>query len=280
MELLEAPFAAGSLTWVRYGRSYQPRRFYEQAKITVMLGTTPAGWRSSRQHPWRKVPARSTCVCLADVGDEAELTGDGQLFALFVEKDYLGGPGAMTSHAEHDHHGVYGAHDPYLFHLAVEATARLRREQTLSPRYVESVALLASVHIRERYLQRKPPTQVRPEATLAPHAEVKVLAYIRAHLNEGLPLADLAKVAGISTSHFARAFRKSVGETPHRFIVRHRLEHARELLLTGGGKMSLGEAAYQTGFSSQSHFSRCFRAWCGLTPGEFLRKERLGSARM
>ena len=244
-----------------------------------MLGTTTARWRISEQHPWRNLPARSVGVYVGDVGAEAELTGDGQFFALFLEREYLGKRWAAASAVERGRYDVTGASDPYLFHLAAEAATRLRREQTLSPRYVESVALLTSIHLRERYLQNRLVKLDRPPACLAPHVESRLLTYIRAHLGETLPLKDLAAVAGMSTSHFARAFRQSVGETPHRFIVRRRVEHARELLRTNGGKMSLGEAAFLAGFSSQSHFTRCFRAWCGLAPGEFLRKELPDSAR-
>ena len=106
-----------------------------------------------------------------------------------------------------------------------------------------------------------------------------MLAHIQAHLGESLPLVELAAVAGVSTSHFAKAFRQSVGETPHRFIVRQRVEHAQKLLRGEGSEINLSEAAFQAGFSSQSHLTRCFRAVCGLTPGEFLHKERPRSTR-
>ena len=141
-------------------------------------------------------------------------------------------------------------------------------------RYVESLAHLVSVHVRERYLQRRPEVLDRPPAVLAPHVETRVLVYIQAHLGGNLPLVDLAAVAGVSTSHFAKAFRQSVGETPHRFIMRRRVEHAQKLLRAEGSEINLSEAAFQAGFSSQSHLTRCFRAVCGQTPGEFLHKER------
>ena len=279
MELLQAPFTAGSLDWVRYGPSHHSPRHYDRVKISVLLGTTTSRWRPSEHHPWRKLPARSIGLYMGDVGTEAELAGDGQFFALHLEREYLGKRWAAAAAGERSRYDVCGVSDPYLFHLAAGAAARLRREQALSPRYVESVAVLVSVHLRDRYLHRRPATLGRPTAVLAPHAEARVLAHIRAHRCEPLPLADLAAVAGVSTGHFARAFRTSVGETPHRFVVRQRVEHARELLRAGGRKTSLADAAFRAGFSSQSHLTRCFRAVCGLTPGEFLRMERPGSAR-
>lgn len=130
------------------------------------------------------------------MGTEAELAGEGQYFALHLEREYVGKRWAAAPAAERSRYDVSGASDPFLFHLAAEAAARLRREQGLSPRCVESVALLVSVHLRERYLQRRPATLDRPPAALAPHAEARVLAHVRAHLGENLPLTDLAAVAG------------------------------------------------------------------------------------
>ncbi len=248
-------------------------------KISVLLGKHSAGWRASRQQPWFRVPARSTSVCVSDVPAGAELTGGGHFCMLILEREYLGKQWAAAATEERRRYDVAATHDPFLFHLAAEATARLRREQRFAPGYVESLAHLASVHVRERYLQKHPAVPERPPVFLAPHAEARVRAHIQAHLGEKLPLADLAAVVGVSTSHFAKAFHRSVGETPHRFLVRKRLEYARELLRPAGGAMPLAEAAFQAGFSSQSHFTRCFRAWYGLTPGEFLHQERPKSTR-
>ena len=280
MELLQAPFTAGSLTWGRYGPSHHVQRRYDQVKVGVLLGTTTARWRWSMRHPWHRLPARSFCLCLGDEGVEAELAGDGQMLTLLLEREYLGKRWAAASPVERSRYNASGPGDPYLFHLGAEAASQLCRAQTLSARYVESLAHLVSVHVRERYLQPRSEALARPAAVLAPHVEARVLAYIQAHLGESLPLTELAAVAGASTSHFAKAFHQSVGETPHRFIVRQRVEHAQKLLRASGDKTSLGEAAFQAGFSSQSHLTRCFRAVCGLTPGEFLHKERPGSTRM
>ncbi len=281
MQLLQAPFTAGSLTWERYGPSNpsrHTRRHDEQAKIFVMLGSSTAHWRAGEHQRWRRLPARSVSVCLGDVGAGAELDGEGQMFALYLDREYLGRRWAAAPDAELRRYSVSGTTDPYLFHLAAEAAARLRREQALSPQYVESVATLASVHVGDRYLRQRPTAPAPPSATLSPPAEARVLDHIRTHLDGRLPVADLAAVAGMSTGHFARAFRQSVGDTPHRFVVRQRVEHARQLLLGGGGRVGLADVAFRAGFSSQSHLTRCFRAVCGATPGELLRRKRPGGA--
>jgi transcriptional regulator GlxA family with amidase domain len=91
--------------------------------------------------------------------------------------------------------------------------------------------------------------------------------YIEAHLNDTVELVELAAIAGLSIFHFARQFKQSAGVTPHYYLIRSRIERARELL--AGTDLSLSEIAFATGFSDQSHLTRHFRQMIGMTPGQF-----------
>ena len=73
-------------------------------------------------------------------------------------------------------------------------------------------------------------------------------------------------------SHFARAFRDSVGLTPHSYIVRRRLLQAQELLAKT--EQPLAEIALSTGFADQSHFTRRFHQFVGLPPRKFRAQHR------
>lgn len=77
----------------------------------------------------------------------------------------------------------------------------------------------------------------------------------------------LAAVADLSPYHFARAFKRSVGSSPHRYVLRRRIERAKYHL--AAGELSLAAVALACGFGSQSHFSAHFRAATGLTPRQF-----------
>jgi AraC family transcriptional regulator len=81
--------------------------------------------------------------------------------------------------------------------------------------------------------------------------------YIMAHLDEAIEVADLAALAGRSPYHFSRVFSRSVGISPHRYVVHLRLQRAVELIRDG--RSSLAEIAAQTGFADQSHLSRWVR---------------------
>jgi AraC family transcriptional regulator len=88
--------------------------------------------------------------------------------------------------------------------------------------------------------------------------------YIMAHLDEPIEVAALAGIAARSEFHFTRVFTRSVGMTPHRYVVHQRLQRAVELLRDG--RSSLAEIAASTGFADQSHLSRWVRRVHGVSP--------------
>lgn len=99
---------------------------------------------------------------------------------------------------------------------------------------------------------------------LSPAAAHRVLRYIDVHLAENIRLASLAAVAGVSVSHFARAFKQSTGMPAHRYVIKRRIARARELLADPA--LSLPQIALRLGFSDHSHFTRHFRRETGTTP--------------
>lgn len=107
---------------------------------------------------------------------------------------------------------------------------------------------------------------------LAPRALRKVRDYIDGHLTENIRLEMLAAVAGLSRCHFARAFKQSVGTSPHAYVMQRRLEQAERLL--ADTDLSLIRIALDSGFSDQSHFSSCFRRHFGVSPRSFRRSRQ------
>jgi AraC family transcriptional regulator len=87
-----------------------------------------------------------------------------------------------------------------------------------------------------------------------------------------LPLAAVANACGLSLVQFAKAFRKTVGIPPHRWVMQQRVSLAKTLLRNG--PMPLSEVALACGFSDQSHFTRYFSASVGISPGAWRRTVR------
>nr|WP_083467245.1 helix-turn-helix transcriptional regulator [Kibdelosporangium sp. MJ126-NF4] len=82
-----------------------------------------------------------------------------------------------------------------------------------------------------------------------------------------LDVPALARIALMSPTHFARSFRATFGETPHRYLQRRRIERAMALLRTTPATVT--EVAEQIGFESLGTFSRTFRAIVGRSPTEY-----------
>jgi AraC-like DNA-binding protein len=103
-----------------------------------------------------------------------------------------------------------------------------------------------------------------------------VRQYVDANLDSRLDVQALARMVGMSASHFSRSFHKSVGVSPHMYVLQCRVIRAQELLATT--QLPLAEIALTIGFSDQSHFSRRFHELIGVPPRKF-RKLAAGTAR-
>jgi AraC-like DNA-binding protein len=84
---------------------------------------------------------------------------------------------------------------------------------------------------------------------------------------EPLDLDAMAREAGYSRFHFARAFTTAYGETPRTYLTRRRIERAKTLLRTAN--LSVTEICLLVGFASLGSFSARFRALVGQSPSDY-----------
>lgn len=104
----------------------------------------------------------------------------------------------------------------------------------------------------------------------------RVTDFVESNLDMAIGLKDLAEVAGLSTFHFSRVFKRAMGISPYRFVCERRLERARALLATD--KMSIAELAQCCGFANQSHFTTAFSQATGMSPARFRQATRHSAA--
>src|SRR5499427_215000 len=132
--------------------------------------------------------------------------------------------------------------------------------------YGESLANALAVYLLSRYaVRRRVPTV--PKGGLPRYRLKRVLDYIGDNLAEDVSLADLAELAGMSAHHFAELFKRSMSCTPHRYLLRERIERAKTALRDP--RCTVLDAAVISGFPNPSHFARMFRRFVGVTPSHF-----------
>lgn len=94
--------------------------------------------------------------------------------------------------------------------------------------------------------------------------------YLSQNLDARVSLLDVAQKAKLSQYHFIRMFKQQMGDSPHQFRIKIRIQKAKNLLLK---EIPLAEVALETGFSDQSHFTNTFKKHTGITPNKYIQKQ-------
>jgi transcriptional regulator GlxA family with amidase domain len=99
----------------------------------------------------------------------------------------------------------------------------------------------------------------------------RAIEYIRARLAMPISLADLSDTLDLTQFQVIRLFKRTIGMTPHAYVLQLRLDAARRYLATGS---PMGDAAVAAGFYDQSSLTHHFKRSYGLTPLQFARATR------
>jgi len=162
-----------------------------------------------------------------------------------------------------------GSFDPVIAGLACALLPAFTGAEDASGLLIDHVHLALQAHLLRRYAEIRP-AGCRPRETLTPLQRCRAMEILEARISDDITLAELGSEFDLSMAHFARAFRNSVGETPHVWLTRRRIERAK-LLLTHT-KLMLPEIALECGFSHRIGFSRAFARITGITPSEWRRE--------
>jgi AraC-like DNA-binding protein len=157
---------------------------------------------------------------------------------------------------------------PGIGQLVDQFADELRTPGILNLEAADCLSRLVLIRI-SRYLHGTRVVQYR----LTPKVITRLRDYVDAHLREPILVADLANQAGLSPSHFAQSFMERTGQSPHKFVVMLRVEHAAKLLARSG--LSLSDIAYECGFASQQHMCTVLRRCMGTTPSRFRALQRV-----
>ncbi|ABW30785.1 helix-turn-helix domain-containing protein [Acaryochloris marina] len=126
----------------------------------------------------------------------------------------------------------------------------------------ESLARVFLVKLIQKYGLERDEEYAFTQSFTAQHYK-RVLDYIADNFGQTIMLEDLAGQASLSTYHFSRLFKQTIGQSPHQFVMTYRIEQAKKMLAT---PTSMIDIALRCGFADQAHFSRVFKKFEGQTP--------------
>ena len=169
---------------------------------------------------------------------------------------------------------VFGIGGPQLQHLTSALAAEARAGTPTGLAFVDTLTTALAMQLVHKagVTAAKAGSQPPARGGLAPVVRRRILALMDAQADRHLTLEVLAREAGLSLAHFARAFKESLGRAPHQHLMALRLERARRLLEAPAP--SLSDVALRAGFADQAHFTRLFKREFGVTPGAFVRTHR------
>jgi AraC family transcriptional regulator len=162
-----------------------------------------------------------------------------------------------------------GGSDPLIEQLVLGLDGVLRGWEPAARTYVDHLSVLLAAQLGRYHSVRPVGRWPRARPGLSGREFAAVRDMMDARIGEPIPLADLATAVSLSVSQFSRQFKARTGETPHRFLMRLRVEQACRLLRAS--TIPIAEVAVRSGFSHQEHLCRALRAQLGVTPAEVRR---------
>jgi AraC family transcriptional regulator len=169
--------------------------------------------------------------------------------------------GGLRAHA-------LGAQDAVLHGLAKSLQVAIDQPNGGAAIFAEYVALAFHTHVIHAYGSVSNGDR-GALGGLAPWQIRRASAFLEANLAGNPTLAQLARECGVSCSHFARAFKESMGLPPHRWLTKMRIDRAKDMI--SHGDLDLAEIALICGFVDQSHMTRTFSRFGGHPPGRWRR---------
>ena len=256
------------LEYLRLTTGALPKHRHQDHTIIISLTdglaelTTSSGRGASGRHQ-----RGSICLLPSGLEHHATLEGPSEHLALHLDPSLIeraASDAGLSGGLELSER--YLRTDPIISNVGFALMAELDSNGLSGRLYAESLANVLAVHLLRYYTNE----DVRPALVhggLSGFKLRQVMSFIADNYVREIKLAELAQVAGMSSFHFAREFKRSTGTSPHQYLIKYRVERAKAFL--SDRDLPLTEVGLRSGFSHQSHFTRLFRKVTGTTPKSY-----------
>jgi AraC family transcriptional regulator len=155
---------------------------------------------------------------------------------------------------------VIGLQDEVLTPVMQAICAEVMRGGTSGRKFADAMLMVIATQLLRLFGQ----ANAAPKGGITGRQLRVVTDHIDARMEGEIAVAVLAELVGLSEAHFARAFKQSTGQSPHKFVTDRRLERGKRLL--ADTQDSIAQIALACGFSDQAHFARSFAQLYGQSP--------------
>ncbi len=225
-------------------------------------------WTGDGRFVSKSIEPGQIIVCPANRLYSATLRHRGSHLVAFIEPEFLAG--AMDNGVAAERLPLrweHGIDSPPLRELLLLLHAEVTRQGNSDGHYATAIARLIALHLVKHH--SSPMIASNKRGGLSPTKLRKVATLVEQRMGSEMSLEELATAAGLSVFHFARVFRQSTGMSPFQYVLKRRIERARELLLEPHAR--IGDIALECGFCDQAHLTRHFKRITGSTPAAFKR---------
>jgi AraC family transcriptional regulator len=249
-----------------------PEHYIEGHRLAVNI-SQPVHYEWKDGNRWRQTILKPGDFCLQTHGELnfPRWMGTFEFLAISLEPEFVSSAFQETGISETiAFKPQRGGHDPIVAYFTHRFRAELEFGTYGGTLYGESLALAFSLHLLEQHSDR--PQKLRnPSGKLSSLQLRQAVEYIHEHLTEDLSLEDVAAQMNLSAFHFARLFKKSLGISPHQYVLQNRVDRAKRLIAIST-QPSLTEVGLQVGFYDQAHFTKAFKRVVGISPKGFLKQ--------
>ena len=244
--------------------------------VSVCLRSLPLGrfhiWTGNKQLPTSYVPAFRSNVIDFDVGLRCWAGSAFDYVHYHVPRK------SLDEIAEDWQHGPISEYrqaviedDLVLAQMTRNILPSITVEDGPCSLVLDQFQLILGAHLVQRYGGI---TKIERPAGhgLATWQKRRALELLRENLNGNIRLSDLANECGLSVSHFARSFKTVFGISSHQWLIRLRIDRAKDLL--SEAQLPLIDVAAQSGFGDQAAFTRTFHRVVGASPGRWRREHQ------
>ena len=243
----------------------------DHAMVLHLDGPVMAHIRIPKGENSRLIPAGGLVVMPGGMDFGVRLGGKARSLHLYLRRALIEEVAAAITHRDPTHVELvprFGERDPLIQGLMHGIIDALRDDDPTSKPYVDYLARALAARLIRQHSTALTSLNGITDAVPIPKTNLhKAIDFIETNLDGSIGLTAIADAAGLSVSHFARQFRAAVGEAPHQYLVRRRIERAKQRLAKTDAPIA--EIAFACGFANQEHLTRILKRACGLTPAAY-----------